>query len=115
MDEASPPMSRNPRGAAFNKASHQFVDLLGGLANDAPADRVAGIRMAHHQRRQSGVVRRRRAIHPGDRLEGSLSKRTMTSRVKLVASARPSPARRARRIACRPRSAPLPSSEIGNP
>jgi hypothetical protein len=35
--------------AAFAQPAHQFVDLLGGVPDDPPRDRISGVRMPHHQ------------------------------------------------------------------
>ena len=69
IDDASPP-SRATREAPHSaQPAHQFVDLLGGVADDPPRDRIAGVGMPHHQRREGRIVRGGRVIHPGNGLE----------------------------------------------
>ena len=69
IDDARPPKQGHARRAAFDQAPHQIVDLFAGLADDPARDRIAGIGMPHHQRREGRVVGGRRAVHPGHGLE----------------------------------------------
>ena len=51
------------------KPAYQFVNLLRGVPDDPPRDRISRVRMPHDQRRKGRIVRGCRVIHPGNGFE----------------------------------------------